>query len=362
MIFCKIILFNFFSLYNYIPVIGKLLPIINCDFSTTNCSNPYNIRQKYFMVNEATRGITITFNCFFDGSDNMVLLSNVLIHFDVLATGIFSPHKVEILPFIPNIYSRGYVLLDILRFIIIIACIVLYIIEFFREGKKLKILFSLNTILIIILFIMLLSIIIIKTQYCQIDSAKFFDENLETYTDGYLVAKMQRYAIFLECILAIVTSINISIFSQLINAMNLFFSSISRTLIMFFEYIFVVVILLLGFTVIGNLTWSPYLESYYTFANSFISIMLFTGGYFNARELVLYNVGWTIFFIIVFFVFNLFLLFAVLNSIFAESLRRTVKSKGYPEDGTITQWGMRDFLKWIVHYWPNDKTDEENNS
>ena len=39
-----------------------------------------------------------------------------------------------------------------------------------------------------------------------------------------------------------------------------------------------------------------------------------------------------------------------------------MKSKGYPEDGTITQWGMRDFLKWIVHYWPNDKTDEENNS
>ena len=85
--------------------------------------------------------------------------------------------------------------------------------------------------------------------------------------------------------------------------------------------------------------------------------MQFTGGYFNARELVLYNVGWT-----VFFIFNLFLLFAVLNSIFAESLRRTVKAKGYPEDGNITQWNIRDFLKWIIHYWPNDKTEEENNS
>ena len=314
------------------------------------------------MVDNNTRGITITFNCFFDGSDKMILLSNVLIHFDILPTGIFSPYNVEIHPFIPDIYSRGYLLLDILRLIIIVACIVLYIVEYFKEGKKIKIFFSFNIILIIILFIMLLSIIIIKTKFCHINSEKFFDENLETYRDGYLVAKIQRYAIFLECIVAIIASINLSIFTQLINAMNLFFSSISRTLIMFFEYIFVVVILLLGFTVIGNLTWSPYLESYYTFANSFVSIMQFTGGYFNARELVLYNVGWTVFFIIVFFIFNLFLLFAVLNSIFAESLRRTVKSKGYPEDGTLTNWGMREFLKWSLHYWPNDKTDEENTS
>ena len=314
------------------------------------------------MVNEDTRGITITFNCFFDGSENIALLSNVLIHFDILPTGVFVPYQIEVKPFISNSYSRGYVSFDILRFIILIVVIILYIIEFFREGKKIKIFLTFNTILILAQLILLIGIVTIRVKYCNITSEKFFEENLTSYIDGYRVAKQQRYAIFLECILIVITSLQISTFSQLINAMNLFFSSISRTLTMFFEYLVIVVTLLIGFTVIAQLTWGHHLDQFSTFTNSFISTMLFTGGFFNASELALSNIGWAILFIIVFFFFNLFFIFAVLNSIFAESLRRTVKAKGYPEDGNITQWNIRDFLKWIIHYWPNDKTEEENNS
>ena len=60
----------------------KLLSIINGTSSKVYDSNPYNVRQHFFMAEKNHRGITITFNCFFDGFDKIVLLTNILIHFD----------------------------------------------------------------------------------------------------------------------------------------------------------------------------------------------------------------------------------------------------------------------------------------
>jgi uncharacterized membrane protein len=46
------ILFICFYLYIYIPIIGKLLSIINGTSSKVYDSNPYNVREHFFMADE----------------------------------------------------------------------------------------------------------------------------------------------------------------------------------------------------------------------------------------------------------------------------------------------------------------------
>ena len=178
-------------------------------------------------------------------------------------------------------------------------------------------------------FILFLSLFIIKNVYCREKASDFFD--VTKYKDGYQIGKMEEYSYYLECIFLIFVCIKVLSFLKLLSIMNLFFSSISISIKMFIQYLLVMIGLLFGFTVVAELIWSPYMNTFKTFGMNFISVLLFTCGYYDVNELIKYNEGWGVVFIIVFFVFDLFLIFAIFNSIFAESLRRTIVKYGYPE-------------------------------
>ena len=258
----------------------------------------------------------------------------------------------EIRSFIPNIYKNGYLAYDIVRFIIIVLMIALTLIENYIKSKcKMKEFFmriNFVFVLLILIFILFLSSFIIKNVYCKKDEKEFFTKNQEN--DGYIIAKMEYYSYYLECILLIFVIIRGLLFFKLLNFMNLLFSSITTTINMFIQYLIVMLALLFGFAVIAELIWSPHLKEFETFGMSFISILFFTCGFYDVSGLIKHNEAWGIIFILLFFIFDLFLIFAIFNSIFAESLRRTIVNNGYPEDIEKGEWNLKDFSFWIVHY------------
>ena len=275
-----------------------------------------------------------------------------------MAIGVVKPNTPQILPFIPDIYSNGYLAYDIIRFIIIIIMIVLTLIEYVMKSKGdkkqiLKKIVSFTFLHLILIFILFLSLFIIKNAYCTNNASDFF--NIASYEDGYKIGKMEEYSYYLECIFLLFICIKILSFLKLLSIMNLFFSSISISINMFIQYLLVMIGLLFGFTVVAELIWSPYMDTFKTFGMSFISVLLFTCGYYDVNELIKYNEGWGVVFIVVFFVFDLFLIFAIFNSIFAESLRRTIVKHGYPEDVEKEEWTLKDYTYWFLHYLPEKK-------
>ena len=239
--------------------------------------------------------------------------------------------------------------------------ITLTLVDYIRKskcnGKKFVKWINFSFILLIIIFILFLALFIVKNAYCKKDEKDFFEIN--TYTDGYKIAKMEEYAYYLESIMLIFVVIKVLMFFKLISLMSLMFASITRSVNMFFQYLIVMLGLLFGFTVVAELIWSPHMKEFETFGMSFISILLFTCGFYDVGAIIKHNETWGILFILVFFIFDLFLIFAVFNSIFAESLRRTIVMHGYPEDIEKKEWNLKDFTYWVAHYLPEEKQENK---
>lgn len=236
----------------------------------------------------------------------------------------------------------------------------LTLIEYIKNSKGeiriiLKNLLSLSFLHLLLMFILFLSLFIIKTNKCHEKASDFVKTGNPSYKDGYEIAKMEEYSYYLECILLIFVAIKVLSFTQLFHMMNLFFSSLSTSINMFVQFLVVIIGILFGFAVVGELIWCPYITLFETYGMSFISVLLFTMGYHDTNLLVKYNEGWGVVYIIIFYVFNLFIIFALFNSIFAESLRRTIVKYGYPEDVTKEEWTIKDYSFWFLHYLPEKK-------
>ena len=138
----------------------------------------------------------------------------------------FYPGALEIRTFIPNIYSNGYLAHDIIRFVIIIIMITLTLVDYIRkskgDGKKFMKMISFSFILLIIIFVLFLALFIVKNVYCKKDEKDFFE--IDTYTDGYKIAKMEEYAYYLESIMLVFVAIKVLMFFKLISLMSLMFS------------------------------------------------------------------------------------------------------------------------------------------
>lgn len=161
----------------------------------------------------------------------------------------------------------------------------------------------------------------------------------------------------LECFLLILLTIKFVKFTQLFKVSTLLFSSIAKTLSMFFQFIILAIIALLGLAAIARIIWGSYLDEYRTFGLSYISILLFTSGYYSSSELINYDNIWGIVFMNLFFYVQLFFLLAIFLAIFAESLRRSVKEYGYPEDYKVIKWGAEDYKVWAFHFLSYKKSD-----
>lgn len=246
--------------------------------------------------------------------------------------------------------------IDIVRLIIIGLMIFLVILDLFLSKKSYKSLITANFLFYILILSWFLACFIIKLVYCD---KSFNDFNKETYKDAYELAQMTEYSIYLECVLLIFITIRLLMFFKLTNIMTLLFSVFNLSFPMFIQYIIPIIVLLFGFAVIAEIIWSPYMTSFKTFGASFLSVILFTCGYFDTYSMMHYNVIWGFFFISFFFLFNLFFLFTIFNSIFAESLRRTVVRCGYPNDSEKLQWSMRDYMIWIAHFIKEEKIEKQ---
>lgn len=276
-----------------------------------------------------------------------------------MPTGVFYPNKVQVTPFISNVYrNKGILFVDILRIILIILILFIYIYDNIKVITLQTIIKSWTTLLTFIILGLILVLFCLKLIYLNKDESIFFLDKQMTYQDTYYISKMYKKIMLCECILLILLIIKMVKFTQLFEIYTLLFSSMAKTLVMFFQFVIITIIALLGLAAIAKLIWGSYLKEYKTFGLSFISVLLFTSGYYSSSELINYDDAWGIIFMIVFFLVQLFFFLAIFLALFAESLRRSVKEYGYPEDYKIKKWGKEDYKIWALHF-PSYKKDND---
>lgn len=255
--------------------------------------------------------------------------------------------------------------MDILRLIFIIAILGLYVYDFIKflneankstrdKAQKIGIL-----VLICLLFVLFIVSFALKFKYLHKSDTYFFSDFLVSYTDSYKISRMYRYIHFLESIFLIVLIIKALSFCQLISLATLLFSSIGNTLLMFFQFLIVLLCCLFALSSIAEIVWGPYLDEFKTFGLSFISILLFTSSYYNSSKILEYDVFWGILFVVIIFIIQMLIFITFFASIFAESLRRSVCTYGYPQDYESTQWDLNDYKVWLFHFINNSKEKKE---
>ena len=128
---------------------------------------------------------------------------------------------------------------------------------------------------------------------------------------------------------------------------------------MYFIYFVFILIFILAFAVGGKLLWGYQLSSFSGFGSSFVSALLFICGFYNIEELLQYNLGFGIVYLIVISIISMFFIYAVLYSIFAESFRNTLVEYGYPEDLDKDNWSISDYIYWIAHFIPEKMENKQ---
>ena len=355
-----------FTILNFFCVLSELFPI---NYTITSCYDTDNKiksnlnRDDFTLVNQNVRSIIILFNLIYSAEYNQ--MCNVLIHFDFTAAGGIINPVFRINTFIPNVYkNKSKLIIDILRLIIFIIIIVLYALEFKINKQKIdfhflkKLLVSFHTLLLVVGFILYIGIFIVKLMNLNENGNKYIDEEKNTYYQGALISKYYHYVNFLECIFLIIIIIKLLLFTQLIRFTNLFFRIMNKSLGMFFQYFLILIICLIGFAFMGEITWGQYYDEYSNFHISLIYTIYLIFGYYNIENKIEHIKWWGIVYIIILYIFNFVFISFILSLVLAESFRRVVKRFGYPEDDQSYDWKLKDFALWVSHY--RKKNDEEN--
>lgn len=79
--------------------------------------------------------------------------------------------------------------------------------------------------------------------------------------------------------------------------------------------------ILIGFILLSMNIWGPFLKNYHTFDQSLVSLLFLVLGAFNNEELMKYDAGWTVGFIILFFFFILFFLASFYGAFYMDAYR-----------------------------------------
>ena len=355
-----------FNILHYFCVLSELFPInynIQYCYNETNKNKSDLNRDDFPIVNENVRSIIILFNLIYSAGYEQ--FSNVLVHFDFTAAGGILNPIFRINTFIPNIYKKkSKLFVDILRLIIFLIIIVLYALEFKINKQKInfnflkKLFVSFHTLLLVIGFILYIGIFIVKLIYLTEDADKYINEKRETYYQGALISKYFHFVNFLECILLIILIMKLLLFTQLIRFTNLFFRFMNKSLGMFFQYFIILIICIIGFAFMGEITWGQYYDEYSNFSISFIYTIYLIFGYYNIENKIEHIEWWGIIYIIILYIFNFVFISFIFSLVLAESLRRVVKRFGYPEDDQTYNWKLKDFAVWVSHY--GIKNDEDN--
>ena len=355
-----------FTILNFFCVLSELFPIyynITFCYDTENKLKSDLNRDDFTLVNQNVRSIIILFNLIYSAEYNQ--MCNVLIHFDFTAAGAIINPVFRINTFIPNVYkNKSKLIIDILRLIIFLIIIVLYALEFKINKQKIdfnflkKLLVSFHTLLLVVGFILYIGIFIVKLMNLNENGNKYIDEEKNTYYQGALISKYYHYVNFLECIFLIIIIIKLLLFTQLIRFTNLFFRIMNKSLGMFFQYFLILIICLIGFAFMGEITWGQYYDEYSNFHISLIYTIYLIFGYYNIENKIEHIKWWGIVYIIILYIFNFVFISFILSLVLAESFRRVVKRFGYPEDDQSYDWKLKDFALWVSHY--RKKNDEEN--
>ncbi len=355
-----------FTILNFFCVLSELFPI---NYNITYCYDIENEkksdlnRDDFTLINQNVRSIIILFNLIYSAEYNQ--MCNVLLHFDFTAAGAIINPIFRINTFIPNVYkNKSKLIIDILRLIIFIIIIILYALEFKINKQKIdfhflkKLLVSFHTLLLVVGFILYIGIFIVKLMNLNENGSKYIDEKKNTYYQGALISKYYHYVNFLECIFLIIIIIKLLLFTQLIRFTNLFFRIMNKSLGMFFQYFLILIICLIGFAFMGEITWGQYYDEYSNFHISLIYTIYLIFGYYNIENKIEHIKWWGIIYIIILYIFNFVFISFILSLVLAESFRRVVKRFGYPEDDQSYDWKLKDFALWVSHY--RKKNDEEN--
>lgn len=154
------------------------------------------------------------------------------------------------------------------------------------------------------------------------DSA--FDDNV--FTDFSEAVAMYKMAIGFNCFSVIL------IFFQILRSMR-FYQPIDFALTILeavpskqasaniFFFLILLGPILIGFILLSMNIWGPFLKTYHSFDQSLISLLFLVLGAFDNEELMKFDPGWTVGFIILFFFFILFFLTSFYGAFYMDAYR-----------------------------------------
>jgi hypothetical protein len=93
-----------------------------------------------------------------------------------------------------------------------------------------------------------------------------------------MVADYYNEIFYYESLLFAGISIKFLNFIKLNDTIKLFFSSLEVGIIVFAKYCLFLTVILLGYACVGHILWGRYISEFGSFSNSFVQILLFTGG------------------------------------------------------------------------------------
>lgn len=232
--------------------------------------------------------------------------------------------------------------------------IVLFIVEYFYRKTTVsprtpkEVFLSPDFILSIAVFLLFIAVFIIRLVYN--DKNDMFE--IGKFHNTYFKARRMNYANNLDGIILMFQVLKLILFIRVTNYASLIYPFFVESFKIYLCYFIFILTLLLGFAIGGKLLYGYDMDEFNNYGNCFVSMLLFLCGYYNVEDLVEYNEGFTIVFVLLFSTWKLFFIFPVIHAILAEMFRRAVISYGYPSDMDHENWNMNDYKTWVLHFIP----------
>lgn len=342
----------------------KAIPI-NPNFHTTTINSKFDhtiVKQdinEYAFVSSKIRSIQIFFTLF-SKSENSYY--SIRIGFYFLPTGIITPGSIKVNISRFDLFSGNLKnqISEAIRFIcvFILFCLMVFnlvnIIISSQEGmfvtnfiKKM----SQTTLWLIIVYM-----VIFFLKVTRLSNSNPLNDNLILISDSLLGYNDNLNVLYLECFYLLIISIKLLYFMNLNETVSLYFNSVFDYVFRSALYLFFCILTILIYSsILLILMGTVYIDNA-NYTLSYITVLTAPIGGFDWAAFGKYDVFWGIIFSVTFYSFLAFYMFAILISLFNESLRERISLEGYPTDNVQVDWTTYDYLRWLFFCLKSDES------
>ena len=319
------------------------------DYNASSFAEQIASMNKENWISDSTRALFIACNMYQPSYDLWVVVSIVL---EYNTNRLVYPSQFDVVAMQPDLFQRnaGAWTADIFRIIFSLYILYLYVFNILeiRDGhRNIKHIMSFQGLMDLVLVASVIFSVIMSLWIIQ-NEKKLYEKDV--FKDLEPLSLYYRFYNNINSTSIILIIVRILLFLTVNKRVYVLITTIQLAAKNIVSFITIFLLLILAFSMVSQSIWGTQEYLFHNFTYSVLDLLLITLGHGNFESMIYISEGWSVVFLLVYFLFVIYFFLNAFMGIYMEAYRIVRMQDGYNDNDTT--WAKTEILMWFVDWLP----------